>query len=255
LALALPNQQQQRDPAANLANRVAEALVPAISQALGIHQSQGSRVGAGLNNLQVFGPGRGANPGHGATPVRGELGAADGLAAECHTPAPKALQDKTPSPPTAAPSPPAATSPPPASASDFKNAEQDLADFEEAKEHRDRKQLKRPAAASEATASKPSGQSSKGNTGSKPSGQSSKGKVSEHAPKKGGKNRPPMMKAGDATVFYKEGKINRNEGSKKFRVFLKVGDRSDKAVSWKTCSPQEAWSKACLLLEEASSGR
>ena len=155
----------------------------------------------------------------------------------------------------AAPSPPAAASPPPASASDFKNAEQDLADFEEAKEHRDRKQLKRPAAASEATASKPSGQSSKGNTGSKPSGQSSKGKVSEHAPKKGGKNRPPMMKAGDATVFYKEGKINRNEGSKKFRVFLKVGDRSDKAVSWKTCSPQEAWSKACLLLEEASSGR
>ena len=77
--------------------------MPAISQALGIHQSQGSRVGAGLNNLQVFGPGRGANPGHGATPVRGELGAADGLAAECHTPAPKALQDATPSPPAAAP--------------------------------------------------------------------------------------------------------------------------------------------------------
>ena len=159
--------------------------------------------------------------------------------------------------------PAAASSPPPAgkspvatpTASDFKNAEQDLADFEEAKVNRDRKQLKRPAAASEATASKPSGQSSKGNTGSKPSGQSLKGKVSEHAPKKGGKNRPPMMKAGDATVFYKEGKINRNEGSKKFRVFLKVGDRSDKAVSWKTCSPQEAWSKACLLLEEASSGR
>ncbi len=252
-ALALTNQQHQ-NPADVLLSRVTEQLAATIQQTLrgmagtGVDAAGGA---AGLHNLRIF-PRRE----RGATPVRGAGALGD---AESQTPSPhrSALQDASPSPPLStspaagvvapAPAPPAdPPAPPPNPSTEGKGADdpavevptgskfsaaQDAADFEQAKELRDRKGglLKRPAASSSEAPKK--------------------------VPKKDGKNRPAMMKAGSPTVYYCDGKINRNEGSCKFRVFLKVGDRCDRAVSWKTCSQQEAWSKACLLLEEASSGR
>ena len=39
-------------------------------------------------------------------------------------------------------------------------------------------------------------------------------------------------------------------GSKKFRVFMQVGDKKDRAVSFKSRSEEEAWGMCCQLLED-----
>ena len=100
-----------------------------------------------------------------------------------------------------------------------------------------------------------------------------------------GPERPPIMKDGDPTTHYLQGKVHRNSnlhcfferfalelcfdmfystfksfsivvtsssprgGCKKFRVFLQAGDRQDKAVSYKN-DESAAWATCCKLIEE-----
>ena len=63
-------------------------------------------------------------------------------------------------------------------------------------------------------------------------------------------SRPAKMETGDPTVFYKGGKIHRNEKATCFRVFMSEKDKCDKKVAWKTCGEDAAWEKACKLLED-----
>lgn len=62
--------------------------------------------------------------------------------------------------------------------------------------------------------------------------------------------RPAKMMAGDPTVYYQGGKIHRNEKSKCYRVFLVASDKKDKKCSFKVGSDDDAWSRACELLEK-----
>ena len=62
--------------------------------------------------------------------------------------------------------------------------------------------------------------------------------------------RPAKMETGDPTVFYKGGKIHRNEKATCFRVFMSEKDKCDKKIAWKTCGEDAAWEKACKLLED-----
>ena len=237
--LALANQQQNQ---AELAmNRFAEMLMP-LQQAL-----QGLGVGAdaaGSIAGQSLPKGRGradAGQGRGA----GALAADDAQG----TPSPKPVGDVSPN--AATPSPARAEAPqeieddklpatssvtPPTkkpsgspNAADFKAAIEDVRDFENGLEARqERKVKKRPAAAM---------------------GPDSEAK---QKPSKGSKGRPPLMKKGASTVFYCAGKVNRNEGTQKFRVFLNVGDRIDKSVSFKVIGEAKAWQRCCEMLEEAA---
>ena len=63
-------------------------------------------------------------------------------------------------------------------------------------------------------------------------------------------SRPAKMETGDPTVFYKGGKIHRNEKATCFRVFMSEKDKCDKKVAWKTCGEDAAWEKACKLLDD-----
>ena len=63
-------------------------------------------------------------------------------------------------------------------------------------------------------------------------------------------SRPAKMETGDPTVFYKGGKIHRNEKATCFRVFMSEKDKCDKKVAWKTCGEDAAWEKARKLLED-----
>ena len=63
-------------------------------------------------------------------------------------------------------------------------------------------------------------------------------------------SRPAKMETGDPTVFYKGGKIHRNEKATCFRVFMSEKDKCDKKIAWKTCGEDAAWEKACKLLED-----
>ena len=67
------------------------------------------------------------------------------------------------------------------------------------------------------------------------------------APKSSGSKRPHVMKDGDSTVFYRMGKIQRNQGC--FRVFLQVSDKKDRKFSINKYGESGAWRKACELLE------
>ena len=62
--------------------------------------------------------------------------------------------------------------------------------------------------------------------------------------------RPAKMETGDPTVFYKGGKIHRNEKATCFRVFMSEKDKCDKKIARKTCGEDAAWEKACKLLED-----
>ena len=64
--------------------------------------------------------------------------------------------------------------------------------------------------------------------------------------------RPCMPKPGAGTVFYKQGKVHRSDTKKAFRVFVTVGDRLDRPVSFKTKPEKEAWSQALDLFDEAA---
>ena len=65
--------------------------------------------------------------------------------------------------------------------------------------------------------------------------------------KSSGSKRPNVMKDGDSTVFYRKGKIQRNQGN--FRVFPNLGDKRDRKFSILKYGESEAWRRACELLE------
>ena len=119
------------------------------------------------------------------------------------------------------------------SAANFRDAIEDVRDFENALAEREGRKahnsMKRPASVME-PASK-----------------------AKQKPSKSRKGRPPLMKKGDETVYYCAGKVNRNEGTQKFRVFLNVGDRTDKSVSFKVIGEAAAWKRCCEMLEAAES--
>ena len=68
-------------------------------------------------------------------------------------------------------------------------------------------------------------------------------KVSEAKTKK-----PSPPKAGEGTVFYKSGKIHRNDRSSCWRVFINKSDRNDKKVYWKG-SEADSFKRALALID------
>ncbi len=238
---------------------MATLLVPTLHQALqglglGVDAAGGAAgSNLGLHNLKIFPKGRGradVTQGCGV----GALTAVDpptpsptgDAASPSHaTPPPNAAKTSPPRaevqeeippeklPATSSVTPRTKTPPQTPSAAKFRDAIEDARDFENAMDEREGRKahnsMKRPASVME-PASK-----------------------AKQKPSKSRKGRPPLMKNGDETVYYCAGKVNRNEGTQKFRVFLNVGDRTDKSVSFKTIGEAAAWKRCCEMLEAAES--
>ncbi|CAL1163733.1 unnamed protein product [Cladocopium goreaui] len=249
LALALPG--AEKSALAPL-KPLFDLLAPLLEQANAPRSSKGH--GAGLANLQIF-PGKrpGREP---SRSPRSEVSEANDS------------QEQQPLQAAPAPSPmtmmvPAKSKQPdePGMSDEEYEPEQDAKLFAKAKEDRKRKRLEEKTAKAKAKASASKETEKEEDSCQEDEASAAKAEtekpVKANAAKKTrqvprvftGPERPPIMKDGDPTTHYLQGKVHRNSGCKKFRVFLQAGDRQDKAVSYKN-DESAAWATCCKLIEE-----